>query len=137
MKRLTVVAGLLMAVSLSASAQNADNEQMQKWMKAIGGSMKESKQALDGKDAAALAATAEKVQKAFKESADFWKKHKTDDAAKLSTDAANAAAATAAAAKAGDLDKAKAAWGGVGKTCKACHEAHREDLGDHKYAIKF
>jgi len=36
-----------------------------------------------------------------------------------------AAAALSEASKAGNLDKAKAAFGGVGKTCKGCHTDYR------------
>ena len=36
-----------------------------------------------------------------------------------------ASAALVEAAKSGDADKAKAAFGGVGKTCKGCHQPYR------------
>ena len=32
-----------------------------------------------------------------------------------------------AAAKSGNLDQLKAAFGGVGQTCKACHDAYRTE----------
>lgn len=41
------------------------------------------------------------------------------------TEFQTASAALAEAAKSGELDKAKAAFGGVGKTCKGCHTDYR------------
>jgi cytochrome c556 len=54
----------------------------------------------------------------------------------MSEDSATAATATAAAAKAGEWDKVKTHWGAVGKSCKDCHEKHREKLEDGSYKIK-
>ena len=48
-----------------------------------------------------------------------------EDFAEKVTDFQTAAAALAESAKSGDLDKAKAAFGGVGKTCKGCHTDYR------------
>ena len=48
-----------------------------------------------------------------------------EDFAQKVTDFQTASAALVEASKTGDLDKAKAAFGGVGKTCKGCHTDYR------------
>lgn len=53
----------------------------------------------------------------------IWEK-KEDFAEKVSA-FQTAATALSAAAKTGDLDKAKAAFGDAGKSCKGCHKAYR------------
>ncbi len=40
------------------------------------------------------------------------------------------------AAKAGNLDAAKAPAGTINKSCKACHDVHREQLPDKSYKFK-
>ena len=65
-----------------------------------------------------------------------WEKRKMDDAVKMTKDATAAALAVKKAADANDADGLRAALGSLGGTCKSCHTAHREDLGDKKYKIK-
>lgn len=65
-----------------------------------------------------------------------WEARKMPDAVQMTKDAAAAAAAVKKAADANDADGLRAALGTLGGTCKSCHTAHREDLGDRKYKIK-
>ena len=53
----------------------------------------------------------------------IWKEK--EDFAEKVTAFQTASAALVEASKTGDLDKAKAAFGGVGKTCKGCHTDYR------------
>lgn len=65
----------------------------------------------------------EGVAKGSRAKASIWE-NKADFDEKLKA-LQTGAAALVEAAKSGDEEKAKAAFGGVGKTCKACHSEYR------------
>ena len=133
---------LLLALALAAfvlpsrAADAMDEKQFQKLMKEVGGISKKFRDNAQAKNSAAVEKDAARTAEIYKQMAGFWKARKTDDAARMSEDSASAATATAAAAKAGEWDKVKTHWGAVGKSCKDCHEKHREKLEDGSYKIK-
>jgi cytochrome c556 len=67
---------------------------------------------------------------------DFWKARNMPNAAKWQVEGAEAAKALVAAANANDADGVRAAMGKVGGSCKQCHTAHREKVGENEYKIK-
>lgn len=133
---------LLLALALAAfvipshAADVLDEKQFQKLMKEVGGISRKFRDNAQAKNSAAVEKDAARTAEIYKQMAGFWKARKTDDAAKMSEESATAATATAAAAKAGEWDKVKTRWGAVGKSCKECHEKHREKLEDGSYKIK-
>jgi len=91
---------------------------------------------LDGAAMPSAAEDAVKLQSLFKETEEFWKAFKTKDAIEASKSAAAASESLAAAAREGNGQKAQAAYGAIGKYCKACHDSHRELMPDKSYRIK-
>lgn len=81
------------------------------------------------KDAATLKA-------AFEATAKFWSEKKVDDAMKIAEGGMKHAEALEAARKAKDYDALMTAAVEIGKTCGACHTAHREKTADGSYEIK-
>ena len=135
-KILLVLISMAFPVVSQAADAVMDEKQFQKLMKEVGGVTKKFKDNAQAKNAAAVEKDAVRTAEIYTQMAAFWKTRNIDDAAKMSEASASAATATAAAAKAGDWDKVKNHWGVVGKTCKDCHEKHREKLDDGSYKIK-
>ncbi len=138
MKRKLLCALALLAFSVTTvrAAEPIDEKQFQKLMKEVGRVAKGFKDNAQAKNAAVIEKDSARVAEIYTQMAVFWKARHTDDAAKWSESSASAAHATAAAAKAGDWDKVKSNWGAVNKSCKDCHEAHREKLADGSYKMK-
>jgi cytochrome c556 len=82
------------------------------------------------KDAATLKANYTKIEA-------FWTQKKVEDAIKLAKDGGKAAADLELAAKAKDDAGITAAMGKVTATCSGCHTAHRVQLPDKTYEIKY
>jgi cytochrome c556 len=72
----------------------------------------------------------------FTQAMGFFKAMKAQDAVDMAKANVDAAGAVAKAAKANDMDAAKAAAGTIQKSCKACHDVHREQLPDKTYKVK-
>ncbi|HEY0549979.1 MAG TPA: cytochrome c [Verrucomicrobiae bacterium] len=138
MKRKLLIGLGLLAFSFATAhaAEALDEKQFHKLMKQVSKVSKDFKTNFEGKNSAALEKDAATAAAAYKQMAGFWKTRKADDAAKWSEDSATAATATATAAKAGNWDGVKTHWNAVSKSCKGCHDAHREKLPDGGYKIK-
>ncbi len=104
-------------------------------MKEVGPTNQALQQGLTAKDAAKIAADAQKMQDLMGQSETVFMKQKMQDAADMAKAAGAAAAETVKAAKAGNVDAAVAAAAGIGK-CKACHAVHREQLPDKSFTTK-
>ena len=127
-------AGLcLAAFACAMSAQ--DDVAFQKWMKTIGGQMGALRK-MESKTGPEAAESAAKLSAVFGDMGAFWSSRNAEDAVKLSSEGKAAADDLAAAAKAGDAEKANAAFKTIGGTCKGCHDAHREKVGENGYKIK-
>lgn len=127
--------GLLIAVFSLGALLGQDEAQFPGWMKTVGGNMGATKKAIEAKSADA-ATSALKVADAFDKVHGFYKAKSVADAEQGAATAKAAAADVAKFAQAGDFDKASAAFGTLGGTCKGCHEAHREKAADGSYKMK-
>ena len=72
----------------------------------------------------------------FTQAMGFFKAMKAQDAVDMSKANADKAGEIVKAAKANNLDAAKAPAGEIQKSCKACHDVHREQLPDKTYKFK-
>ena len=79
---------------------------------------------------------AEVMASGFENMIAFWRGRGVVDAAQWSQEAKAAALELATAASAGDAARADAAFQTLGRICGACHEAHRQQVGEGKYRIK-
>jgi hypothetical protein len=83
-----------------------------------------------------VAADAQKLQQDFTQAEGFFKAKKAQDAVDMAKANVEAAGEVMKAAKANDMDAAKAKAGVIQKSCKACHDVHREQLPDKSYQFK-
>lgn len=65
-----------------------------------------------------------------------WEKRNMSDAVDLTKEAATAAHDLKVAADANNAENVRTAMSKLGATCKSCHTAHREEIGEKKYKIK-
>jgi cytochrome c556 len=135
-KILSTVALIAFSFVSSYAADAGDQKQFEKSMKELGRITKGFRDNTQAKNAAAVEKDSARVAEIYQQMAAFWKGRHVDDATKWSEQSAAAATATAAAAKAGDWDKVKSSWGTVNKSCKDCHDAHRQKLPEGGYKIK-
>jgi len=134
MHRIHVVVGMatLFAAAALFAQSDSDYQGYMKTVFATNGSMQKN---IAAKDAAAVAADANKLQDTFKQVEAFWQKRNADDAVGFAKQAQNVAATVAADASAGNMDKAAADAKTIGAACGGCHMAHREKT-DAGFKIK-
>ena len=133
MSRYLVVLALVAVAVAAASAQTRPYNVIMKDVASSFGTLRKS---ADASDFAASADHARRLEQLFKETEDFWTKFKTKDAIDAAVGARELAAAVAEAAAAKDASKMKAAAGGLGRFCTACHDSHREQMPDKSYRIR-
>jgi peptidyl-tRNA hydrolase len=135
MRKVSLLIGLCMIVALALTllAQAPDLSPIMKDVAATQNSLRMN---LMNGAAEQVAADAAKLQDDFTKAMGFFKAMKAQDAVDMSKANADAAAAVAKAAKANDLETAKAKAGEIQKSCKACHDVHREQLPDKTYKFK-
>jgi hypothetical protein len=136
MRKASVLIGicLLAAVAFALAAQAPTD--LSPVMKDVGATSTKMRMDMMGGSAADVAADAQKLQQDFTQAEGFFKAMKAQDAADMAKANVDAAGAVAKAAKANDMDAAKAAAGTINKSCKACHDVHRETLPDKTYKFK-
>ena len=105
------------------------------WMKATGTASDDLKK-MEQKTGEQAMRRAERIAGAYENMIGFWRQRNAADAVKMSEEGKAAALQLATAAYAGDADKAKVALEAVNGSCKGCHDAHREKIGEGKYKIK-
>jgi cytochrome c556 len=125
----------LLALALTLLAQTPE-AQLQPIMKEVTPTMQSMRKAIDSKSAADVERDAGKLQGLFQKAAGVFKSLKAQDAVDLSTTNATNAGEIVKAAKAGDMDTATAKAGAIQKSCKGCHDVHREQLPDKTYKFK-
>lgn len=130
---LSRVALLALVSGFAVTAQ--DDLKFEEWMKSVGSSNGALRK-MEKKTGPEVAANAEKIAAAYDNMIGFWRQRNAEDAVKLSEEGKVFAAELASAAHAGDEAKAAEAFKKVGGTCKPCHDAHREKVGENKYKIK-
>jgi len=136
MRKASVLIGicLLAAVAFALAAQAPTD--LSPVMKDVGATSGKMRMDIMAGTAADVAADAQKLQQDFTQAEGFFKAMKAQDAADMAKANVDAAGAVAKAAKANDMDAAKAAAGTINKSCKACHDVHRETLPDKTYKFK-
>jgi cytochrome c556 len=105
-------------------------------MKQVGATQQSMRKNIDAKSAADVAADAGKLEGLFKQASGVFKALKAQDAVDASNNNVMAAADIVKAAKANDFDTAAAKAGVIQKSCKGCHDVHREQLPDKTYKFK-
>ena len=136
MNRRFVLIVILVAGLFGASMAFAQKRPYDQVMKDVGATFASLKKNLDANAAAGAVEDAAKLEGLFKDTEAFWTPFKTKDALDAAKGAQQAAAAVGAAAKDNNVQKAQAAYAGVGKYCNGCHSSHREQLPDKTYRIK-
>jgi Spy/CpxP family protein refolding chaperone len=130
MRKASLLIGICMlaavAIALAAQAPPTDLSPVMKDVAATQNKMRMDMMAGNGAD---VAADAQKLEQDFTQAMGFFKAMKAQDAVDMAKANVDAAGAVAKAAKANDMDAAKAAAGTIQKSCKACHDVHREGDG--------
>jgi len=122
-----------MAAAIALSAQNRPYDQV---MKEVAPAYASLKTHLDSQAFASAAEDAAKLDRLFKETENFWTPFKTKDALDFAKNAQTASQNASAAAKEMNAQKAQAAYATIGKSCKGCHDSHRESMPDKSFKIK-
>ena len=138
MRRVSILIGVLMlaALALTIWAQQAPPTDLSPVMKDVGATTNKLRMDLMSGNASDVAADAEKLQGLFRQAGGFFKAQKAQDAADWAKANVQSAGEIMKAAKANDLDAAKAPAGEIQKSCKNCHDVHREQLPDKSFKFK-
>jgi len=137
MRKASLLIGICMIVALAMTLMGQSiEEQLSPVMKQIAGSMQALRKGIDSKSAADAATDAEKLQGLFTQAAGIFKSKNAGDVAKSAKASAGLAADVMKAVKAGNFDAASESAGALQKSCKACHDVHREQLPDKTYKFK-
>src|SRR5262245_45344337 len=135
MRKVSLLIGICMLVALALTllAQGPDLSPVMKDVAATQNSLRMN---LMNNAAEDVAKDAAKLQDDFTKAMGFFKAMKAQDAVDLAKGNVEAAGDIAKAAKANNLDAAKASAGSIQKSCKACHDVHREQLPDKTFKFK-
>ena len=137
MRKVSLVIGICMLVALALTllAQQAPQD-LSPIMKDVQATATSLRMNLMNNAAADVAKDAEKLQDDFTKAMGFFKAMKAQDAVDAAKANVDAAGEVVKAAKANNLDAAKAPAGTIQKSCKGCHDIHREQLPDKTYKFK-
>ena len=136
MRKVSVLIGICMLVALALTLVAQQTQDLSPVMKDVGATMGTLRKSLDAKSAADVQKDAEKLQTLFTQAQGFFKAMKAQDAVDTAKANAGLAGDIAKAAKANNLDAAATSAGALQKTCKACHDVHREQLPDKTFKFK-
>jgi cytochrome c556 len=138
--RFMTAAGLawLMAITMSVSptAQTKTDEDFDKLMKGVGGTVGAIRKGAEGGMMDQVAADATKMAGLFKDAQAFWADRKNTEAADWSKGAMDAALAIEKAATAKDAAAVGAATKTMMGACATCHGKYRDKAADGTYTIK-
>jgi cytochrome c556 len=131
MRKVSVLIGICMLAALAITiwAQQAPPTDLSPIMKEVGPTVAKLRMDMMSGNAADVAADAEKLQGLFRQAAGFFKAQKVQDSLDWAKANVQSAGAIMKAAKDGNLDAAKAPAGDLQKSCKNCHDVHREGDG--------
>lgn len=137
MRRVSILIGfcMLAALALTLMAQTTE-EQLSPVMKDVAATQKVMRTNIDAKSAADVEKDAAKLQGLFQKAAGVFKALKAQDAVEAATANAVAAGEIVKAAKSGNLDAAAGPATTIQKSCKGCHDIHREALPDKTFKYK-
>lgn len=138
MRKFTIIAALAVAfVAPALRAADVTEADYQKAMKDVLGGMQASGKAIrEAGDLSAVVAGAKTIDAALASIDSFWSARKDAEAVKMNAAARAAATALGRAAESKDVAATSEAMKGLQGSCKACHDAHREQLPDKTYKIK-
>jgi hypothetical protein len=131
MRKVSVLIGICMLAALAITiwAQQAPVTDLSPVMKDVAATQAKLRMDLMSGNAADVAADAEKLQGLFRQAAGFFKAQKAQDSVDWAKANVQSAGAVMKAAKENNLDAAKAPAGDLQKSCKNCHDVHREGDG--------
>ena len=137
MRKSSVLIGICMLAALAITiwAQQAPTD-LSPVMKDVGATTNKLRMDMMAGNAADVATDAEKLQNDFRQAGGFFKAQKAQDAADWAKANVQSAGAIMKAAKDNNLDAAKAPAGEIQKSCKNCHDVHREQLPDKSFKFK-
>jgi cytochrome c556 len=138
MRKSSVLIGVCMlaALAITIRAQQAPPTDLSPVMKDVGATTNKLRMDIMAGNAADVSADAEKLQNDFRQAGGFFKAQKAQDAADWAKANVQSAGAIMKAAKDNNLDAAKAPAGEIQKSCKSCHDVHREQLPDKSFKFK-
>jgi len=138
MRKISVLIGICMlaALAITILAQQAPPTDLSPVMKDVAATTNKLRMDLMSSNAADVAADAEKLQGLFRQAAGFFKAQKAQDAVDFAKANVQRAGDIMKAAKENNLDAAKAPAGDLQKSCKNCHDVHREQLPDKTFKFK-
>jgi cytochrome c556 len=112
------------------------DEDLDKFMKEIGGTLGVMRKAIDGQNPELLKTNADKLEELFEQVDDFWSARNVKDAADLADDAAEHAEHIEDAADAKDFTRAAEHAKLLQGACASCHGKYRDKGPDGQYRIK-
>jgi hypothetical protein len=136
MRKVSVLIGICMLVALALTLVAQAPTDLSPIMKDVAATQTSMRMNMMNNAAADVAKDAAKLQDDFTKAMGFFKAMKAQDAVDAAKANADAAGEIVKAAKANNLDAAKAPAGTIQKSCKACHDVHREQLPDKTYKFK-
>jgi len=138
MRKVSILIGICMLAALAITiwGQQAPVTDLSPVMKDVAATQNKLRMDLMSGNASDVAADAEKLQGLFRQAAGFFKAQKAQDALDWAKANVQSAGAVMKAAKANNLDSAKAPAGELQKSCKNCHDVHREQLPDKTFKFK-
>jgi len=136
MRKVSVLIGICTLVALAFTLLAQAPADLSPIMKDVAATNNKLRMDMMSNAAADVAADAQKLQQDFTQAMGFFKANKAQDAVDWSKANADAAGEVMKAAKANDLEAAKAPATTIAKSCKGCHDVHREALPDKTYKFK-
>jgi cytochrome c556 len=131
-----VLIGICMLVALALTLVAQGPTDLSPIMKDVAATSTSLRMNLMNNAAEDVAKDAAKLQQDFTQAQGFFKAMKAQDAVDAAKANVDAAGEVVKAAKANNLEAAKAPAGTIQKSCKACHDVHREQLPDKTYKFK-
>ena len=136
MRKASVLIGICMLIALVLTLVAQTEADLPPIMKDVVATQKSLQTNIMNNAAADVAKDAEKLEMNFTKAAGIVKALKAQDAVDVAKANATAAGEVVKAAKANNMEAAKAAAGTIQKSCKGCHDVHREQLPDKTYKFK-
>src|SRR5262245_14770896 len=136
MRKVSVLIGICMLVALALTLLAQAPTDLSPIMKDVAATQNSLRMNLMNNAAEEVAKDAAKLQQDFTQAMGFFKAMKAQDAVDMAKANVEAAGEVVKAAKANNLDAAKASAGTIQKSCKNCHDVHREQLPDKTYKFK-
>ena len=136
MRKVSVLIGICMLVALALTLVAQAPTDLSPIMKDVAATQTSMRMNMMNNAAADVAKDAAKLQDDFTKAMGFFKAMKAQDAVDMAKANVDASGEIVKAAKANNLDAAKAPATTIQKSCKACHDVHREQLPDKTFKFK-